>query len=364
MAISAKRLPAWVVVAGTGHSIRMSRSATLAAQELGAVLADRGCGLVTGGWHGVDEVLTAAFVERCRSLSIDPNERIVQVIQEDWNAPLRVGQLVRAPAGAEEWLGQLTYGDAVILIGGFGGTYHTFLGALHRGLPRFPIRSTGGDAERAFDQMVELWELLPNPAMTADQFQSLRGPIDNVADAQKLTGQLVDLLLTSVSATRMQKGPSEQPVEVLIGHIAEDREWMERLRKVLRPLERKNILRSWATADVPPGEDLASTVGAKIESCQIAVLLISMELLGSDNDPVATGLPRLMERAAKKEIQLLWVPVNPFLLEATDLASLKPATDVNQPLEGMNDAQAQVAIVDVARQVMSAAATSPRGRLA
>src|SRR5262245_38887232 len=141
------RLPAWVLVAGTGLRHRMYPPVTHAAQELGVSLAEKGCGLVTGGWHGVDQLVTSAFIERCSSLGVDPNPRLVQVIRSDYEVRLPMGQIVKVPRGIEEWLGAQTYADAAVLIGGYGGTYSTFLGALHGGLPRFPIRSTGGDAE-------------------------------------------------------------------------------------------------------------------------------------------------------------------------------------------------------------------------
>lgn len=99
--------------------------------------------------------------------------RLVQVVRSDSPIEFDGGRVVRTKPGPLEWLEPQSYCDAVVLIGGIGGSYGTFLSALHRGLPRFPLGGTGGDAGKAFQNMCELWDVMPNPGITKEQFEAL-----------------------------------------------------------------------------------------------------------------------------------------------------------------------------------------------
>jgi len=353
MTTTVENLAAWILVAGTGRRDQMHAAVAITARELGAAMAERGCGLVTGGWYGVDHVVTNAFAERCSSLGIDPNRRLVQLVRSDYDVQLQLGQIVRVPVGVEEWLTAHNYADATVFLGGSGGTYKTFLGALHRGLPRFPLAGTRGDAAQAYKQMVELWELIPNPGMSIEQFRALGPRIANADDAKGIVKATIDLVLASIQTQREQQRQKDLPPEVFIGYATEDREWMKRLRIVLRPLESQNLLRFWSDMDVFPGNDRAAEVTAKSESCAIAVLLVSANLLSSD-DPTVACMTRLAERAMKNEVRLLWVPLGPSLWEMTPLKRLKAVIDTNISLTQMDQAQVQVALVEIAREVMRA----------
>lgn len=353
MSISTDRLAAWVLVAGTGRRDRVHRNVTYVAQELGFALADQGCGLVTGGWHGVDQIVTTAFVDRCTSLSIDPNRRLVQVIRSGFDIHVQLGQIVRVPVGVEEWLGAQTYADAVVILGGYGGAYKTFLGALHGGLPRFPLRDTGGDAEKAYEQMVSLWELIPNAGISLEQFREIGVRIKDVDAAKATAVKATELLVTSVRETREDRKPPPCVTEVFIASVGEDHDWAKRLRSVLHPLERQEMLRSWTDDDISPGQDRPTEIAAKAERCQVAVLFVSATFLSSD-DPLATSMTRMLERAGRNGLELLWVLAGPCLWEATPLSGLKAVLDPVQSLVQMNQAQAQVAIVDIAREIMKA----------
>jgi predicted Rossmann-fold nucleotide-binding protein len=51
----------WVLVAGTGHHSGVPADVCLAAKAVGAAIARFDCGLVTGGWAGVDYLVAEAF---------------------------------------------------------------------------------------------------------------------------------------------------------------------------------------------------------------------------------------------------------------------------------------------------------------
>jgi len=144
----------WILVAGTGLKDGTPETDVLVAKAVGEELAKYGYGLVVGGWHGVDYLVTESFLNQLSSRSLDPRDYLIQAHPPDPHDPHdpihNKGHIIKTPYGGREWLEPQKYADAVILIGGRGGTFDTWLGALHAGIPRFPIGGTNGDAASAF----------------------------------------------------------------------------------------------------------------------------------------------------------------------------------------------------------------------
>ncbi|HEX7939475.1 MAG TPA: hypothetical protein VF483_10855, partial [Gemmatimonadaceae bacterium] len=147
------------MIAGTGLVDGTPIEDINAARAIGAELARHRYGLITGGWDGVDYIATDAFVKQLTRLGLDPNDHLIQVIREGAQVHHNVGKIIRTSYGSNEWLEPQKYAEAVVIIGGLGGTYKTWLGAVHDGLPRFPIGGTRGDAAVAFRHTQEMWEV-------------------------------------------------------------------------------------------------------------------------------------------------------------------------------------------------------------
>lgn len=350
--MSETRVQSWALVAGTGLREGIAEPAVFAAEEIGAALARAELGLVTGGWPGIDHIVARTFSEELASRGVRAEHRLVQVIREDRPVEINVGKVVRTLVGPSEWMDPQSYANSVILIGGLGGAYGSFLGALHKGLPRFPIAGTGGDAATAFKQMMGLWDVIPNPGMSRTQFDVLSAGISTRDDARRVAQQLVKLIAASVSSA----GASEvrEPRRVFLSYSSEDIVWLERLRTVLRPIERQGHVKTWADLDIEAGGQWEAETLRRIQSCDAAVLLVSAHFLASDyvNDK---QLPQLLERARSGKLQLFWVLVSSCMWDVTELASYQAAIDTSRPLAQMADAEAQVSLVDLARRVWKGA---------
>jgi hypothetical protein len=185
----------WILVAGTGTRDRIPEADALAARAIGEELALHSYGLITGGWTGVDSIATESFLKQLHSRGGDPKECLIQVVPANRRSEHNEGRISTTPRGAREWLEPQKYADAVILIGGVGGTFNTWLGALHDGLPRFPFGGTHGDAKLAFGHTVKLWELIPVPGITLDEFKRLGQEVKTPHDAQNVARYLVEKLL-------------------------------------------------------------------------------------------------------------------------------------------------------------------------
>jgi TIR domain-containing protein len=309
----------WILVAGTGLEDGTPETDRLVAKAVGVELAKHRYGLVVGGWPGVDYLVTESFLNELSSHSLDPRDYLIQVLSNNRPLLLHQGHVIRTPYGGREWLEPQKYADAVILIGGRGGTFDTWLGALHDGMPRFPVGGTHGDAESAFKKTFDLWELIPVPGITRPEFDKLRREISSEADAKAVAQCLVEeLLWRSLNAVdALSRGNGDSQTSIFISYSRKDSDWVARLRTLLRPAERQGIISTWMDADIRAGKPWERELLAHLESTQATLVLVSSNLLKSSyvRD---VEMPAFMKKKINDpRFHLFWV-----LLEDCDWRSL------------------------------------------
>lgn len=316
----------WVLVAGTGLETGTPEPDIFCARAVGEELAKHQYGLITGVWHGVDYVVRESFLTQLRSLSLDPSDYLIQVVTDDRQIPPDEGRVARVSYGADEWLAPQKYADAVVLIGGRGGTYRTWLGALHDGIPRFPLGGTSGDAESAFKQTLDMWELIPVPGVTRTEFEKLGGKIQSGSDAKAVAQYLVgELLWRSLNAVdALSRGDANNAASVFISYSRKDSSWVTRLRTLMRPAERRGLISTWADADIEPGTRWESQILGRLDNSQAALLLVSGNFLRSDYVR-EVELPAIMKRVRTEgsSFRLFWV-----LLEPCDWQSIPELKEI------------------------------------
>jgi hypothetical protein len=238
------------------------------AKAVGEQLAKSRYGLVVGGWPGVDYVVTESFLNQLSSCSLDPTDYLIQVLSLGRPLLHDKGPIIRTPYGGREWLEPQKYADAVIMIGGRGGTFDAWLGALHDGIPRFPVGGTDGDAASAFKKTCDLWELIPVPGITRSAFEKLGPKISSEADAKAVAEYLVQELLwrslKAIDDLSRGKGPSQN--SIFVSYSRKDSDWVARLRTLLRPAERQGIVSTWMDADIQAGRPWESELLARLKA--------------------------------------------------------------------------------------------------
>lgn len=141
----------WVLVAGTGRQHELPRAVALLAAAFGRALAEQGFGLV-GGWPGVDYLVAQGYAQALAAQKLPLADYLIQVVADSrpgvYPAQARYpnfqgGYVVEVPTGVREWVEALKYADAVVLLGGAGGTRETFWYATQEQRPVFPVFCTG-----------------------------------------------------------------------------------------------------------------------------------------------------------------------------------------------------------------------------
>lgn len=150
----------WVLVAGTGATRGFSAELETLSRKLGERLMLAHCGLITGGWKGVDEWVARSFADTASKRGFPLEDALLQVIVRTDIPAFTAGQLIFVSKGREEWDEPIRRADIVVLLGGLGGTKETGKRALKMKKPVLPIADSGGDAKEIYVEMLRDWPSL------------------------------------------------------------------------------------------------------------------------------------------------------------------------------------------------------------
>jgi hypothetical protein len=135
----------------------------------------------------------------------------------------------------------------------------------------------------------------------------------------------------------MAPSPSTR-TKVFISYSHADKEWLDRLRRHLKPLVRDG-LDCWDDTHIRPGDDWKQEIQNALDTAQVAVLLISADFFASDFID-ETELPPLLDAAKAKGVRIL-----PVILSASrfarnaDLARFQAVNPPSRPLNDMLPAE-------------------------
>jgi CheY-like chemotaxis protein len=140
-----------ILVAGTGR-YKLPDEVRFAADVLGERLATEGFDLVSGGWPGVDYIVSTRFSLALRSQGKEVSARYTQVLARGESSDFTIDES-RAVV-LDDWAtGSVARSDAVVLVGGIGGTLRIFEAAIAAGKPVIPLGNSGGDATKAMNTL-------------------------------------------------------------------------------------------------------------------------------------------------------------------------------------------------------------------
>jgi predicted Rossmann-fold nucleotide-binding protein len=166
-----------IYVVGTGR-YDLPQEIYWCAKHLGRLLAEENYNLISGGWQGVDYVIAESFAMVLQEKQQALSEKLYQVVPKGKYPEFKGGTIEYVESGIDEWLACLKKADIVILIGGVGGTYETFLYAKQENVPLIPIVCTNGDAKKVYDELLANWNEKTMRYVSEERFKSLNQFID------------------------------------------------------------------------------------------------------------------------------------------------------------------------------------------
>lgn len=150
---------------------------------------------------------------------------------------------------------------------------------------------------------------------------------------------------------------------IFISYSHKDEEWLHRLRKMLRPVEDRHQISTWSDKDIKPGDRWRDEIEKSLAAAKVAVLIVSPDFLASEFIK-EYELPRLFEKAGKKELPILWVAARYSMFQETGIGDLQALNDPTEPLESLSPAEQERVLVQICQGIKSAAqsADGPRSK--
>jgi hypothetical protein len=138
---------------------------------------------------------------------------------------------------------------------------------------------------------------------------------------------------------------------IFVSYSHEDRRWLERLLRHLRPLVRGGTIQVFSDQEIKVGADWRHEIETGLGAANIAILLISADFLASDFI-MDQELPSLLAGAAGGGTTIMPVIVAPSLFEETpSLSRFQAANSPSKPLSEMRPGEAEKILADLARAI-------------
>jgi formylglycine-generating enzyme required for sulfatase activity len=149
--------------------------------------------------------------------------------------------------------------------------------------------------------------------------------------------------------------PPPERDQLFISYSHVDREWVERLQTMIRPLVRSHGLRLWDDSQIQPGDKWREEIETALAAAKVALLLVSSDFLASEF-VTNSELPQLLTAAEEEGLRILWVPLRPSLVTVTPIYAYQGLGDPGRPLAGMDPVEQEEALVEIALAIQKALA--------
>jgi len=185
----------------------------------------------------------------------------------------------------------------------------------------------------AFDANSRLFSQI-NQSEVLDEFLSLvLSPLDSPPPSGRGTVQL------------------HSGAAVFVSYSHKDREWLDRLRVHLKPLEREGVLDLWDESRIAVGGEWRREISEAINSARVAILLVSADFLASDF--IANNeLPPLLDAARTRGATVIPVLVRPSRFEyMEELACYQSLNPPSAPLSSMPEHEQESTLVQLSARI-------------
>ena len=141
--------------------------------------------------------------------------------------------------------------------------------------------------------------------------------------------------------------------QLFISYSHRDGEWVERLRRMIKPLEQRYGLERWDDSRIQAGGLWRQEIEQALASASVALLLVSADFLASDF-VARSELPHLFRAAKQKGLRILWVPLRPSLWKhIPEIEQYQAVIPPGRTLAEMAEVEQERAFVQIAELILS-----------
>jgi hypothetical protein len=139
--------------------------------------------------------------------------------------------------------------------------------------------------------------------------------------------------------------------KVFVSYSHKDRQWLDRLRVHLTPLEREGKLELWDDTKIMAGSDWRREIEDALNAAKVAIILISADFLASEF-VASNELPPLLDAAKKRGTVIIPLQVSASRFSSTkSLSELQSVNPPERPLKSLSENEQERVLVDLSDQV-------------
>src|SRR5579872_2029213 len=145
--------------------------------------------------------------------------------------------------------------------------------------------------------------------------------------------------------------------QIFISYSHQDKIWLGRLRKFLKPLERERKLSIWDDTQIRAGTEWKKEIENALAVAKVAILLVSADFLASDFID-QHELPPILEAAKREGLIILWIALHASLYHETAIEHYHAANDPSKPLAALLKKDWENELVKICTQIKQATSHS------
>ena len=142
---------------------------------------------------------------------------------------------------------------------------------------------------------------------------------------------------------------------MFISYSHADRDWVERLKRMMAPLLRGSgqELRLWDDSQIEAGTKWREAIETALAQAKVALLLVSDHFLASEF-VMGEEVPRLLAAAEAEGVRVLWVSLSACLVEETEIHHYQAVLPPSRPLDQMAEAEVKEALKTIGLEIRKA----------
>jgi hypothetical protein len=162
---------------------------------------------------------------------------------------------------------------------------------------------------------------------------------------------------TAVSRSRFPSEPEHvsPPAPrglMFVSYSHADEYWLSRLQVHLKPLAREGRIELWADTEIQVGDEWRIEIRKAVESCAVAILLISADFMASDFID-QNELPPLLDAARQRGVRILPVLVSSSYFEDSDLGRYQALNPPSKPLDMVSKGEQEAVFAKLHKAIRS-----------
>jgi len=140
---------------------------------------------------------------------------------------------------------------------------------------------------------------------------------------------------------------------IFISYSHKDKKWLDTIKTFLKPYSRDEKISIWSDEQIMPGAQWDTEIRKQLETCRVAILLVTPNFLASDFI-IEKELSLILKRGQEGELIIYWIAVSHSSYNITDLSKIQSANDPAKPLDELSKQERDKTLVQIAEKIANA----------